>query len=143
METDELVRRYGDAVASNDFETMERLRHPDWHEDWPQSGERIPNHEAYLRIHEDFPSGMPRIDVQELAGAEDRWVVTPSMTIQRIAGGGDVWYLEGLATYPNGDLYYIAQHLRLRDGQVWRSTTYFAAPFEAPAWRAEFVEPID
>ena len=143
METEEMVRRYFDAVAHNDFDTMARLRDPDWHEDWPQSGERIPSHEAYRRIHEDFPLGMPKIDLQELAGAEDRWVMTPSMTIQRIAGSGDVWYVEGINTYGNGDVYHIAQHLRLRDGRVWRSTTYFAAPFEAPTWRAPFVEPID
>ncbi len=86
---------------------------------------------------------MPRIDIQELAGSEDRWVMTPSMTIQRIAGSGDVWYVEGVNTYANGGVFHIAQHLRLRDGQVWRSTTYFAAPFEAPAWRAQLVVPIE
>ena len=143
METEALIRRYGEAIAHNDFDTMKTLRHPDWYEDWPQSGERIPSDEAYRKIHEDFPSGMPRIDLQEVAGADDRWVMTPSMTIQRIAGSGDVWFLEGLNTYANGDVYHIIQHLRLRDGRVWRSTTYFAAPFEAPPWRAALVKPID
>ena len=143
METEALIRRYGDAIAHNDFDTMKTLRHPDWYEDWPQSGERIPSDEAYRKIHEDFPSGMPKIDLHEVAGAEDRWVMTPSMTIQRIAGSGDVWFLEGRNTYANGDVYHIIQHLRLRDGRIWRSTTYFAAPFEAPAWRAALVKPID
>jgi hypothetical protein len=142
MEPEALVRRYFEAVAHNDFETMERLRDPDWHEDWPQSGERVPSHEAYRRIHEHFPAGMPQIDVQRLAGAEDRWVMTPSMTIQRIAGGGDVWLVEGVNTYAGGEVYHIVQHVLLRDGRVWRSTTYFAPPFEAPAWRASDVEPI-
>ncbi len=143
MDTEEMVRRYFDAVARNDFDTLEQLRHPDWHEDWPQSGERVPSHEAYREIHEDFPSGMPRMDLREPEGSEDRWVMTPSMTIQRIAGSGDVWYVEGVNTYSNGEVFHIAQHLRLRDGRVWRSTTYFAAPFEAPAWRAQLVEPIE
>ena len=143
MDKEELVRRYGEAIAQNDFETLKELRHPDWHEDWPQSGERIPSHEAYRKIHEDFPSGMPRIDVQQVAGAEDRWVMTPSMTIQRIAGSGDVWSVEGVNTYSNGEVYHIIQHLRLRDGRVWRATTYFASRFEAPAWRASLVVPID
>ncbi|MEO8229929.1 MAG: nuclear transport factor 2 family protein, partial [Chloroflexota bacterium] len=67
---------------------------------------------------------------------------TPSMTIQRIAGSGDVWLVEGVNTYGNGEVFHIAQHLRLRDGRVWQSTTYFAAPFEAPAWRAGIVERI-
>jgi hypothetical protein len=33
MDTEELVRRYGEAVARNDFDTMKAMRHPDWHED--------------------------------------------------------------------------------------------------------------
>ena len=74
------------------FDAMKTMRHPDWYEDWPQSGERIPSHEAYQAIHENFPGGMPEIDLQQVAGAEDRWVMTPSMTIQRIAGSGDVWF---------------------------------------------------
>jgi hypothetical protein len=143
MDTEDLIRRYGEAVAHNDFDTMKRLRHPDWREDWPQSGERVPNDEAYRTIHESFPEGMPRIDLQQLAGAEDRWVTTPNMTIERIAGSGDVWFIEGVNTYASGDVYHVVQHLRLLDGRVWRTTTFFAAPFEAPAWRASLVVPID
>jgi hypothetical protein len=143
VDKEELVRRYGEAIAHNDFDTLKELRHPDWHEDWPQSGERIPSHEAYRKIHEDFPAGMPRIDLKQVAGADDRWVMTPSMTIQRIAGSGDVWSVEGVNTYSSGEVYHIIQHLRLRDGRVWRATTYFASPFEAPTWRASLVVPID
>ena len=61
------------------------MRHPDWYEDWPQSGERVRGHDAYRRIHENYPAGMPHVDVPEIQGAEDRWVMTPSMTIQRVA----------------------------------------------------------
>jgi hypothetical protein len=69
VDTEALVRAYFDAVASNDFETMARMRHRDWREDWPQSGERIPDNEAYRKIHEEFPAGMPRIDVQRIGGS--------------------------------------------------------------------------
>jgi hypothetical protein len=143
METEELIRRYGEAVAHNDFDAMKAMRHPDWQEDWPQSGERIPSHAAYRRIHEEFPGGMPRVDLQQVAGAEDRWVMTPSMTVQRIAGGGDVWFVEATNQYASGEMYHLIQLIRLRDGRVWRATTYFAPPFDAPAWRASLVVPID
>lgn len=142
MDTEARVRRYVDAVVRNDFDTLQQMRDPDWHEDWPQSGERIPSDKAYRAIHEHFPAGMPRIDVRTVAGTEDRWVMTPSMTVQRIAGSGDVWLAEGLNTYPSGEVFHVVQHLRLRDGRIWRSTTYFAQPFEAPAWRASLVVPI-
>jgi hypothetical protein len=28
----------------------------------------------------------------------------------------------------------------LRDGKIWRDTRYYAEPFEAPEWRAQWVE---
>jgi hypothetical protein len=143
MASEDLVRQYIEAVAANDFETMEKLRHSDWHEDWPQSGERVPSHDAYRRIHENFPGGMPRVELTDVAGAEDRWVVTPSMTIQRIAGSGDVWTVEGTNTYPNGEMYHFIQLLRIHDGTIRHSTSYFAAPFAAPAWRASLTVPIE
>ena len=33
--------------------------------------------------------------------------------------------------------------LELRDGKIWRETTYWAEPFDAPAWRRQWVEPLD
>jgi hypothetical protein len=68
MDTQEFVRRYGEAVARNDFDTMKTMRHPDWYEDWPQSGERIPSHEAYRTIHENFRAGCPRSRSSRLRG---------------------------------------------------------------------------
>jgi SnoaL-like domain len=143
MDTQEFVRRYGEAVAHNDFDAMKAMRHPDWYEDWPQSGERVPSDEAYRRIHENFPGGMPQVEVQQVAGADDRWVMTPSMTIQRIAGSGDVWFMEATNKYSSGQLYHLVQLIRLRDGRVWRATTYFAPLFEVPAWRASLTVPIE
>jgi hypothetical protein len=143
MEPEELVRRYTEAVAHNDLDTLTALRHPEWHEDWPQSGERVPNDAAYRQIHGAFPGGMPRADVTEIAGADDRWVVTPSMTIQRIAGSGDLWIAEGVNTYPDGHVYLVVALSWLRDGRVWRQTTYFAERFDPPGWRAPYVVPIE
>ena len=138
-----VAERYFDAVAANDFETQAGLRAPDWIEDWPQSGERIRGHEQYRAIHEHYPGGFPDIEVERLVGAEDRWVVTPSMTVQRVIGSGDVWVAEGLNQYGDGSTARIVAIVELRDGLVRRQHTYFAAPFEAPAWRAGWVEPIE
>lgn len=32
------------------------------------------------------------------------------------------------------------QIVELRQGKIAKTTSWFAAPFEAPAWRAQFVE---
>ena len=142
MDNEALVRRYFDAIARNDLDALGTMRHPDWYEDWPQSGERVPSHDAYRRIHENYPAGMPHVDIREIQGAEDRWVMTPSMTIQRIAGSGDLWIAEAIGAYPNGEVYHVVQRIQLRDGRIWRATAYFAQKFEAPAWRAHLVERI-
>ena len=142
MDSEDVVRSYIAAVAANDFEAMTALRHPDWYEDWPQSGERVPSDAAYRRIHENYPGGIPEVEIRDIAGAEDRWVMTPSMTVQRIAGSGDHWIMEGTNTYAGGDLYYVVGHVHLLGGRVWRVTTYFAEPFPASPDRAPFTVPI-
>ena len=32
--------------------------------------------------------------------------------------------------------------IELKNGKMWRDTRYYAEPFEAPQWRAEWVEPM-
>jgi hypothetical protein len=31
----------------------------------------------------------------------------------------------------------------LKDGRIWRDRRYYAEPFEAPEWRAEWVERVE
>ena len=60
----ELTDGYAKAMAVRDFETLRRYRAPGWTTDWPQSGERIPNHEADVAIHADYP-GYPTLNFHE------------------------------------------------------------------------------
>jgi hypothetical protein len=55
-------------------------------------------------------------------------------------GSGDFWWSEWRLTYPDGAVYLVVDLLELRDGLVHRETCYWAAPFEAPDWRAPWVE---
>lgn len=137
-----VVEAYVEASIANDIERLGNLRHEAWIEDWPQSGERLPGHDAYRRIHEEFPGGYPAMAVDRVVGSDDRWVATPALTVQRVLGNGDVWIVEGRNRYGDGSEWHLVKHLELRDGRIWREVTYFAAPFEAPAWRAPFVERI-
>jgi hypothetical protein len=134
------VQQYGAAMAAFDLETLARLRHPDWSVVWPQSGERVHGNEAFAEIIRNYPGGEPRTEVTRIIGAEDRWVVTPGNTVLRVVGSGDFWWAEWRVTYPNGEVYLAVTLIELRDGLVQRETTYWAAPFEAPAWRAPWVE---
>jgi hypothetical protein len=142
MTNDEVVTRYGAAMAELDFEALARLRHADWTVLWPQSGERVHGNRAFVEIIQNYPGGMPRTEVTRIIGSEDRWVVTPGNTVLKVAGSGDFWWAEWRVTYPDGAVYLAVTLLELREGLVYRETTYWAAPFDAPDWRAPWVERV-
>ena len=136
-----IVERYMKAFPA-DFEVLGELRHPEYVEDWPQSGERIRGHERYVTIHQQYPGGLPEAETRRVVGSEDRWVQSPSFTLVRINGQGDSYTVEGTLAYPSGTSTHLVAILELRGGQVAKVTHYFADPFEGPDWRAEWVEPI-
>jgi hypothetical protein len=140
LTNEECVRQYAAASAAHDLEALPRLRHPDWIVSWPQSGERVHGSEAFAEIITNYPGGAPKVEVTRIVGSEDQWIVTPANTAIRVAGSGDFWWSEWRLTYPNGDVYHVVDLFELRDGLIYRETVYWAAPFEAPAWRAPWVE---
>jgi hypothetical protein len=137
----EIVERYMKAFP-RDFDMLAELRHPDFVEDWPQSGERIRGHEGYVKVHEAYPGGLPEAETHRIMGSEDRWVASPSFTLVRILGEGEAYTIEGKLAYPDGSFTHLVVLLELRGGKVLRATHYFADPFEPPAWRASLVERI-
>ena len=61
-----------------------------------------------------------------------------------LAGGrGDMWWIEADASYPDGSVWSTVILIELRDGKVLRERWHFGQPFEAPSWRAPFVERMD
>ena len=139
----EIVDRYVRAAVENDPDEAERLRHPDWIAEWPLSGERVVGSAAFRAIQDAYPGGRPTATVQRVVGLEDQWVVTPANTVIRVAGSGDHWWTEYRMRYPDGLDYHCVSLLELRDGRVFREVVYWALPYEAPAWRAAWVEPLE
>ena len=137
----EIVEHYFKAYPS-DWETMARLRHADFVEDWPQSGERIVGHENYRAIHENYPAGTPGSAIDRVVGTEDRLVMTPLFTPLLIVGMGDTFTVEARARYSDGATNLIVTIVELKDGKVHRQRTYFAEPFEPPDWRGLWVTRI-
>ncbi len=130
---------YSDARGAD----LAEYYHPDFIEDWPQSGERIRGQANHIAVRANYPDpgAMPG-ELDRIIGGEDRWVTTPSFTLLKIEGTGDVYTVTGYSIYPNGDPYHVVQILKLRQGKVAHVTTYFAAPFESAEWRKEWVEAI-
>ncbi len=118
----DIVRRYAEAGMRDDFETMEALRHPDWQERWPQSGEVVTSSANYRGARTQRPEGAPRVE--------------PG----RIGGSGDAWWGEMVVQYADGSRWLGINIFELRDGLIWRERVYFGQPTTAPAWRAKWVE---
>lgn len=137
---EQVVRRYTRLMVDQDYATAATLRHPEWRMDWPQSGERITSSEGYRLIHENYPGGLPHGDMDEIVGAEDRYVVTPLYTIERIVGGGNFWFGYGHLTYPDGARWMLAWLIEMRDQMVYRDIQFWAEAFDAPEWRSQWVE---
>ena len=119
---EDLVRRYADAGARDNFQMMEALRHPEWQEAWPQSGEIVPNSANYRLVRTQRPEGAPRVEPR------------------RVGGSGDCWWNEAIVHYADGSRWLAVSIYELRDGLVWRERIYFGQPVKAPAWRSQWVE---
>jgi len=137
-----VVERYARAIQDKDFDAQAALLTDDFIDEMPQSGERTRGKANYLASVRHYPGGVGTVEPKSarLVGAEDRWVLTPMFTQLRIEGSGDVYTYVGSVRYPNGDTWQMIAIIELRNGKVAKSTTWYAAPFDAPEWRAPFVE---
>src|SRR5271156_2997868 len=111
------------ASDANDFETEHRIYHEDAVLDYPQSGERT--------------RGRSNIQNQRASQPSNK-----RFTIRRIIGGGDLWVTELILTY-DGKPSHTVSIMEFTGDKVARETQYFADPFPAPAFRAQWVERID
>lgn len=117
---EEMWRRMG----AGDLDGARALLHDDYVQEWPQSGERIEGADDAMAINRNFPGGLP------------------SMRITRVQSAGELATLEVELTYSDGSVYQGVSIMEVRDGKVAKETDYFAQPFEAPQWRAQWVRRI-
>jgi hypothetical protein len=108
------------ASDANDFETEHLIYHEDAVLDYPQSGERT--------------RGRRNIQGQRASQPSKK-----RFTVRRIIGGGDLWVTELILTY-DGKPSYTVSIMEFSGVKVARETQYFADPFVAPGWRAQWVE---
>ena len=111
------------ASDANDFETEHLIYHEDAVLEYPQSGERT--------------RGRRNIQGQRASQPSKK-----QFTVRRIIGSGDLWVTELILTYDSTPTYTVSI-MEFREDKVARETQYFADPFVAPAFRAQWVERMD
>src|SRR5271168_5007302 len=111
------------ASDANDFETEHLIYREDAVLDYPQSGERT--------------RGRRNIQGQRASQPSQK-----RFNVQRIIGSGDLWVTELILTY-DGKPTFTVSIMEFMGDKVARETQYFADPFVAPAFRAQWVERMD
>jgi hypothetical protein len=109
------------ASASGDLQTEHNIYHDNVLCEYPQSGEKIygrRNLQALRGHHPGKPSGF---------------------SVRRILGADDLWVTEYIINYEDKSLLTVSI-MEFQDGKVIHETQYFAEPFEAPAWRSQWVQ---
>jgi SnoaL-like domain len=139
----EVVERYARSLEEIDLDAQDALLHEELVSVFPQSGERIVGRGNRRAMIENYPGSGDRPmtgTVRQIVGAEEQWLLGPSFNITHIAGSSDEYAVAGTITYPNGELWHTVELLKLRDGKIAHITSYFAQPFDPPAWRSQWVE---
>jgi hypothetical protein len=139
----DLVERWAKALGTMEPERMEPLVHDDLVDFYPQSGERVVGMANLRALRMNYPGaaeGPLHGELQAMVGADDAWVMGPSYNITHITGSGDSFAIAGTVTYPDSSVWHIIQFVQVRDGKIWRLTSYFAPPFDPPEWRSQWVE---
>jgi ketosteroid isomerase-like protein len=115
-----VIAQHWAASAAGDQVAEHEIYHDDVVCEYPQSGEIIRgrrNLQALRSHHPDKPSGF---------------------VVRRITGEGNLWVSEYVINY-GGKRTFTVSVMVFRDGKVSHETQYFADPFEAPNWRAQWV----
>ncbi|SEO62152.1 hypothetical protein SAMN05192574_11014 [Mucilaginibacter gossypiicola] len=127
MEDDQILdalNAHWQASAAGDINAEHDIYDDDVICDYPQSGERIfgrSNLQALRGHHPGKPSGF---------------------RVRRILGKGDIWITEYTINYQERQAFTVSI-MEFSGDKVVHETQYFADPFEAPAWRSQWVEQID
>jgi ketosteroid isomerase-like protein len=141
-----IVERWVAALEADDLAAQRELLHPDFVGRYPQSGEVIRGPDNRIAIAENYPERERfrlAVHVDAITGTDDAYVTTPAAfawSVVHLSGTDDEFTVTGTVLYPDGVNWHALALLVVRDGRIWRETSYYAEPFPAPAWRAQWVE---
>lgn len=120
----EIIEQFWRAMEGNDFYKAAELLHDDFTLEWPQSGERIRGRENFAKLNTAYPT-------------QGTW----HFTINSIVAEGNV-VVSDVSVKDGVRLDRAITFSTIRDGKIWKQVEFWPEPFEAPEWRAQWVEKI-
>jgi hypothetical protein len=122
MNNRQVLENFWATMATNDFSAAAELLHDEYTLEWPQSRERIRGREHFALINTRYPAqGLWRFHVNAIVAKDDVVVTDVSVT--------DGNRQDRAITFST-----------VREGRIWKQVEFWPEPFEAPAWRAGWVE---
>jgi hypothetical protein len=115
------LRQHWGASAAGNQNSEHEIYDDDVICDYPQSGERIHGKKNLQNLRSHHPAN------------------PTGFNIRRVLGSGKLWVTEYTITY-QGRPFYTISIMEFENDKVVHETQYFAEPFEAPEWRAQWVE---
>jgi ketosteroid isomerase-like protein len=119
-----ILERAIQAMLKGDLEGMTEAMAEDAVLEWPQSGERIIGRQACYMVYANYPGGPPTYE------------------LGRITGDDELFTVEAVGDY-SGEKVFFTSIVEFQDGKIARQTDYWSNPFEAPAWRSQWVERME
>ena len=124
MTNKQILEQFWETMATNDFYAVGQLLHDDYILEWPQSGERILGRENFSALNTAYPAaGQWTFRINHIA--EDGELVVTDVSVS------DGKLQDRCITFST-----------IRDGKIWKQIEFWPDSFEAPAWRAQWVEKI-
>ena len=121
-EVKQIIEQFWTAMQANDFKAAAAFLHDEYILEWPQSSEQIRGRENFVAVNENYP-------------AHGRW----DFTVHRILADGDQVVSDVSVT--DGVIRGRAiTFSTIRDGKIVYQLEFWPDPFDAPAWRANWVE---
>jgi ketosteroid isomerase-like protein len=114
------IERHWAASQAEDEATEQAIYAEDAVLDYPQSGERFRGR-------------------RNIQGQRGHHPARREFVVRRVCGSGDLWISELVLTY-DGTPYDTVSIMEFRADHVVRETQYFAEPFAAAAWRAQWAD---
>lgn len=117
-----VVADFWSAMHENDFQKAAGFLAEDYLLEWPQSGEKIRGRDNFAAVNSNYPAaGLWRVSVHRIIGDGCRVVSEVSVTDGKIIGRA-ITFSE------------------VQNGFIKHQVEYWPDSFEAPEWRADWVE---
>lgn len=124
MNSKQVIETFWQMMEGNDFYAVAQLLHKEYTLDWPQSGERIRGAENFAKLNTAYPAeGKWRFVINSIVADGENVVTDVSVT--------DGVRQDRVITFST-----------IRDEKIWKQVEFWPEPFEAPNWRAQWVERI-